>query len=48
MTINSGKSWFAVDRGSKFALFTDYIYIKEEHSVVFFIFSKRYVHMTRI
>ena len=31
MSINSAKSWFAVDRVCKFALFMDYIYIKKEH-----------------
>ena len=34
MSINSAKSWFAVDRGFKIALFTDYIYIKKGHSIV--------------
>ena len=49
MSINSTKTWFAVDRGCKFVLFTDYIYVKEGHSVFFFIFySKRYVDITRI
>ena len=40
MSINSAKAWFAVDRGCKFFLFTDYIHVKKVHSVVFFIFYK--------
>ena len=49
MIINSAKSWFAVDRACKFALFAGYIYVKKGHSVVFFIFyDKTYVDMTRI
>ena len=49
ISINSAKSWLAIDRGCKFALITDYIYVKKEHSVVFLIFySKRYVDMTKI
>ena len=46
MSIKFAKSWFAVDRGCKFVLFTDYIYVKKGQSVVFFIFySKKYVDM---
>ena len=48
MSINSAKSWFAVDRGYKIVLFTDYNYVKKGDSVVFFIFySEGYVDMTR-
>ena len=28
MSVNSTKSWFAVDRGCKFTFFMDYIYVK--------------------
>ena len=46
MSINSSKSWFALDRGCKFVFLTDYIYVKKGQSVVFSIFySKRYVDM---
>ena len=38
VSINSAKSWFAVDRGCNFALLTDHIYLKKEHSLVFLIF----------
>ena len=38
MGINSAKSWFALDKSGKLALFTDYINVKEGHSVIFFIF----------
>ena len=49
MSINSANSWFTVDRGCKFALFTDYIYVKKGHSVILLIFyCKGYVDMTRI
>ena len=48
MILSSAKSWLAVDRDCKFALFTDYIRVKKEHYLVFFIsFSKGYVDMTR-
>ena len=47
MSINSAKSWFVVDRGCKFPLFTGYIYFKKKH-VFFILYSKRYVDMTRI
>ena len=41
---HSAKSCFAIDRGCKFALLTDYIYLNKGHSVVFFIiYNKRYV-----
>ena len=44
MSINSAKSCFAIDRGCKFTLLTDYIYLSKGHSVVFFIiYNKRYV-----
>ena len=47
MGINFLKSWFVADRSGESALFTDYINIKNAHSVVFFIFySKRYVKVT--
>ena len=35
MSINSAKCWFAVDRGYRFALFTDYVYFKKGQSAVF-------------
>ena len=35
MSINSAKCWFAVDKGCRFALLTDYIYFKKGHSAVF-------------
>ena len=47
MSINSTESWSAGDRGCKFALFTDYFYVKKGHSV-FIFYSKGYVDMTRI
>ena len=44
MSINFAKRWLAVDRGCRFALFTDYPFIKKGYSVVLFIFySKGYV-----
>ena len=49
MSINSAKRWYVLHRGCIFALFTDYIYAKKGHPVVFFFFySKGYVDVTRI
>ena len=36
MSINSAKSWFAVDRSCNFALLTNYIYVKKD---IMFSFS---------
>lgn len=49
ISIISAKRWLAVEKGCNFASFTDYIYFKKRHSVVFFIFYiKRYVEITII